>query len=430
MAYRTTPVATPSAECDTRSPAPMRSLLDRLGIPAALAWGYLGLLLFMIGDGVEAGYLSPYLVGLGFRESSVGVIFTVYGVAAAVGAFASGALSDAWGPRRVMAVGAVIWVVFQILLLAVAIPAQNYWLILISYGIRGLGYPLFAYSFMVWIMAAAPTRQIGRALGWFWFSFTLGLPTLGSALAAGLIPAIGAYRTLWLALGLIVLGAVIALTLLRDRTGFQGLLPPHQRDVKRTLLGSFTILAEKPRVAVGATVRLINTTSQFGIWVFMPLFFTRELGFTLSEWLHLLTVMMGTNLAFVVVFGALGDRWSWRRTVAWFGGSLAAAACLAFYYLPVAAGHNFLVAAIAAGSLGAGLAGYVPLPPLLTAQAPDRKGQVMSAYSLGAGASVALGPLIGTVFIGPIGVAGVMWIYAGLHLLSTVLVLLLPEPAR
>ncbi|MEI4420380.1 MFS transporter, partial [Streptococcus agalactiae] len=103
---------------------------------------------------------------------------------------------------------------------------------------------------------------------------------------------------------------------------------------------------------------------------------------------------------------------------------------LAFYYLPVAAGHNFLVAAVAAGSLGAGLAGYVPLPPLLTAQAPDRKGQVMSAYSLGAGASVALGPLIGTVFIGPIGVAGVMWIYAGLHLLSTVLVLLLPEPAR
>ncbi|MGW0735156.1 hypothetical protein [Streptomyces sp. NPDC002851] len=65
----------------------------------------------------------------------------------------------------------------------------------------------------------------------------------------------------------------------------------------------------------------------------------------LEEWLHLLTVMMGTNLA-------------------------------------------FLVAALAAGALGAGMAGYVPLPP------------------------------------------GVMWIYAGLHLASTVLALLLKESTQ
>ncbi|MGW0735611.1 hypothetical protein [Streptomyces sp. NPDC002851] len=78
-------------------------------------------------------------------------------------------------------------------------------------------------------MASAPKRQIGTALGWFWFSFTLGLPTPGSLLAASLIPAIGAYPTLWLSLGLILVGSAIALTLLRDRAGFQGLLPPEQR---------------------------------------------------------------------------------------------------------------------------------------------------------------------------------------------------------
>ncbi|MGY5129786.1 MFS transporter [Streptomyces nigrescens] len=75
------------------------------------------------------------------------------------------------------------------------------------------------------------------------------------------------------------------------------------------------------------------------------------------------------------------------------------------------------------------MAGYVPLPPLMTSQAPERKGQIMSAYTLGAGASMAFGPLIGTVFIGVIGIGGVMCIYAALHLLSTVLVLCLKTPA-
>src|SRR6185369_17927659 len=39
-----------------------RPILDRLGIYPPLVWGYVGLLFFMIGDGVEAGYLSKYLV--------------------------------------------------------------------------------------------------------------------------------------------------------------------------------------------------------------------------------------------------------------------------------------------------------------------------------------------------------------------------------
>src|SRR4051812_25715837 len=38
------------------------SFIDRIGLYPPLAWGYVGLLVFMIGDGVESGYLSRYLV--------------------------------------------------------------------------------------------------------------------------------------------------------------------------------------------------------------------------------------------------------------------------------------------------------------------------------------------------------------------------------
>jgi predicted MFS family arabinose efflux permease len=78
------------------------SLLARIGIPPALAWGFAGLFLFMIGDGVESGYLSPYLMSKGVATANVAWLFTVYGVAVAIGGWLSGALSDVWGPRRVI----------------------------------------------------------------------------------------------------------------------------------------------------------------------------------------------------------------------------------------------------------------------------------------------------------------------------------------
>ena len=406
------------------------SLVDRVGIPRTLFWGYVGLLLFMIGDGVETSYLPVFFkTDMGFPETSVGAVFTVYGITAAVGSFLSGGLSDLWGPRRVMMLGAACWAVCHVVLLAVAIPLSSYWLILLSYGIRGLGYPLFAYGFLVWVTAGTEDHRMSRALGWFWFCFTMGYPVLGSALVAVLKPAIGFYTTLWVSLALIIAGSAVVFTLLRDRTGFHGLAPgPRRPSLARALTGCVTILFTVPKVGMGAVIRLINTTSQFGVWVFAPLFLAEEFGFSSGEWSILLIVMMTCNIVCVVLMGVIGDRYDRRRSIAWVGGGLSAVACLGLYYVPAMAGHNFLLAAVAVGALGVGMAGYVPLPPLMTAQAPERTGQVMSTFTLGAGASQALGPLIGTLFIGSIGAQGVMWIYAGLHALSAVLVLFLTSP--
>ena len=81
------------------------------------------------------------------------------------------------------------------------------------------------------------------------------------------------------------------------------------------------------------------------------------------------------------------------------------------------------LAVVAAMIYGIALAGYIAVPTMMTAQAPDRQGQVMAAYSLGAGASAAVGPLIGTLLIGPIGIEGVIWVYAVMHLISAFLCL-------
>lgn len=45
----------------------------------------------MIGDGVEAGYLSKFLMEKGLSATQAPLIFTAYGVTAAVAAWLSGA---------------------------------------------------------------------------------------------------------------------------------------------------------------------------------------------------------------------------------------------------------------------------------------------------------------------------------------------------
>ncbi|RST19256.1 MFS transporter [Streptomyces sp. WAC05374] len=383
----------------------------------------------MIGDGVESGYLSPYLLDEGMSKERVALLFSVYGVTASVAAWFSGALSDLWGPRRVMMLGLGIWGVFQVVFLVFAVPTVDFGLLLVSYGLRGFGYPLFAYGFLIWVTAVTPKRRLGSAVGWFWFAFTGGLPTLGSLVASFAVPWIGAYRTLWLSLGLVVAGGLIALLLVREPTGRSRLAPAGERPVA-TLLGSLSIVWRNPRIGTGAVVRAINTAPQFGFLVFLPVFFTDTLGFTLSEWLQLLSAMFATNIFFNLIFGVVGDRVGWQRTVAWFGGAGCAVTTLLLYYGTVAAGDHYALAMVLVSLFGATLAGYVPLSALMPSLDPAHKGQAMSALNLGAGASTFLGPALVGLFLGPLGVQGVMWIFALLYLASAAMTLFLklPEP--
>ncbi|AGA25470.1 MFS transporter [Singulisphaera acidiphila] len=403
------------------------SFIDQIGIYPPLFWGYVGLLLFMIGDGVESGFLSSYLVERGLSKERVALIFTVYGLTAAIAAWLSGALSDLWGPRQVMGIGLVIWIIFEVAFLVFGVAPASYLHLLTTFALRGFGYPLFAFGFLVWVTAATPPARLGTAVGWFWFAFTGGLPTLGSLFASYSIPIIGHYATLWASLGLVVLGGLIALIGLREPTGRQRLAPPDEKPLS-TLISSVSIAWRKPKTAIGCIVRVINTAPQFGFLVFLPLYFTKTIGFSEGQWLRLLSAIFLSNIIWNLLFGIIGDKFGWRRTVALCGGVGSAITTLMLYYTPHALGANYPLTVLAGILYGATLAGYVPLSALMPSLAPENKGAAMSILNLGAGASVWVGPAIVAVFLTPLGVGGVMWIFAGLYMLSAVLTLFLTLP--
>src|ERR1700745_366671 len=93
------------------------TILERLGVPPPLAWGYLVLLVIMIGDGIGAGYLAPFLSGIGVSHGKIAFMFTLYGLAAALAARMSGALADTVGARVVMWLGVFVWAFFEVIFL-------------------------------------------------------------------------------------------------------------------------------------------------------------------------------------------------------------------------------------------------------------------------------------------------------------------------
>ena len=75
-------------------------MLERIGITKNLGWGFLGVMLFMMGDGIEAGWLSPFLVESGLTIQQSAAIFTVYGISIALASWFSGVCVDVFGPKR------------------------------------------------------------------------------------------------------------------------------------------------------------------------------------------------------------------------------------------------------------------------------------------------------------------------------------------
>ncbi|KFU80878.1 polyol permease family [Amycolatopsis lurida] len=413
----------------SRSGSGFARVLNRWGLPAPLFLGYAGLLLFMIGDGVESGFIAPFMADNGAgTEIKASYVITVYGVAVMLASWLSGALSDLWGPRRVMMIGLAIWLVFDVLFLAVAVSGESYPLMLVFYGLRGFGYPMFAFGFLVWITAVAPVARLGAAVGWFYFAFTGGLPTLGALVASFTNPVLGQYGTLWLSVALLALGGLLAIFGVRQRTGYTRLAPPDVKPVQ-SLVSSVSIAWKKPRVGVGMLVRVINTAPEFGMLVFFPTIFIEDIGFGESRWLLLVSVIYGTNIFFNLIFGVLSDRIGWRTTIFWFGAIGCAISILLLYFVPIAMGAEYYWLALLVGALyGATLAGFVPISALLPSLAPENKGGAMALLNLGAGAAAFVGPAIVSLFLGPLGAAGVVIVFAALYLVAAVMVRYLKLP--
>ncbi|MDD9150474.1 MFS transporter [Sporolactobacillus sp. KGMB 08714] len=396
-------------------------MLEKIGLPKNLLWGYIGLAIFMIGDGVEQGWISPYLVSRGVSIEGASLLLTVYGITVAVAAWLSGVLVQTLGPRKIMVSGLIAFMIGSFGFIG-GIYSLNMPVMLPFYAIRGFGYPLFAYSFLVWINYTSPLERRGSAVGWFWFMFSVGLSVIGPFYSSIAIPILGHINILWTGLLFVIIGSLLAIVVNKDKVPESEITTFNLRE----LMKGITIL-RRGRISIGLVVKTINGLAQYGLAAFMPIYLA-SFGYSTTEWLQMWSAIFTVAIFANLFFGWAGDKIGWRNTIQWVGGVAYAAVLVMVFYTPQIVGHNFWVMMIILCLCGVTMAGYVPLSALFPLLAPDNKGAAMSILNLGAGLSTFLAPAIVYLFFKSLGAGGVLFIYAGFYILSAILTPFLKTP--
>ncbi|WP_449432479.1 MFS transporter [Pseudomonas putida] len=389
------------------------------GLPSTLVLGYLGVALFMTGDGIEQAFLSRYVVDIGFSAEQASLLFVVYGFAVAIASWLSGVLAEVWHPKRLMFAGVFLWLLFHALFLAFGLADQNFPVMLAAYGIRGVSYPMFIYGFVVWITMVVSAERMASAMGWFWTMFALGLGVFGSFIPSFTIPLLGYMGTLWMALGWVALAGVVLLFLKKGTRADRA--SGTARKKVSELSKAVTILYSNRNITLALIVRVINQLSLFGFVVFMPLVFTDQYGYTIEEWLRIWAMLSVTAVFTNILWGNVGDRIGWLKVVRVVGCLGCALSALAFFYLPDLFKGNIWVGMGVSAFLGVTISGFVPMSALFPALEPEHKGAAVSAHNLSAGLSHFLAPGLVGVIMSLWGAGAVVWTFAVLYLVAFVL---------
>lgn len=399
----------------------MADFFKKAGMPRSLSWAFLGVLVFMMGDGLEQTWLSRYLVENGLDSAK---IFSIYGLMVAISAWLSGVIAETFGVKRTMWAGFAMYILGVAGFAGIGMSGMNYDVLMLTYAVKGLGYPLFAYTFMVWITYRVEKSTLSSAQGWFWFVFTGGLNVLGAYWGIFAKEHFGVIPTLWTAAVFALIGAAFALLVNKcdDTNIFADTASAPAGNKFKELFRGLGIVVREPKVLIGGIIRIINTTSQFAFVVFMPLYMA-EYGVTDAQWATIWAAVFTFNIIFNLVFGIVGDKFGWAKTVTWFGGVGCAVTVLLFFYAPQICNNYWFI-------LGCGalwcimLAGYVPLSALVPSLVDKDKGAAVSVLNLGAGLAAFVGPAI-VGLMNPLGYTAIAWTLAGLYIVSAVLTVLI-----
>ena len=395
----------------------------RLGLPRELCWGFFGIFLFITGATIEQSWLASLLQHRGFDAVHISLLSSVFGLCVALVSWFSGIGAGVLGLRRLMWAATLIYFIGSIPFIGWALPQGHYPLMVASYALRGVAYPLFAYSFLVWVNQRCEPGILGRAVSWFWIAFGVGMTIVGPWYSGVMLPVIGETATLLSGFVFVVLGAFCALVLNRDR-------PQWQRDGRlgAALAEGLLVLVREPKMRFAVIVKTINDIGKFSLVILMPVYLPR-FGFSIAQWLAIWGLVNVVNIFANYFFGWLGDTIGWRKTVVWFSGTLCGLAMLAVCYAPVWFGNSETALFMALVLYAIGLGAFGPLSALIPSLLPQNKGAAISCLNLGSGLSNFVGPLIVTLCVVPLGVEGTLWVIAILYFAASLLSvpLTLPE---
>jgi predicted MFS family arabinose efflux permease len=410
-------------------PADRQTFLEKIGLPKGMRFGVLGMIIFIVGDALEVTWITSFFsTDIGIQLASAAWIVTAFGIFGAIGAYVVGPLTNILGPRLVMIIGLFAWCAVDALFIAVAVPSKSYWLILIIYALRGLGQPLFGFAFLIWLTKRAHAGHEARTQAWFWFCLSGGQQILGVAVAGFILPSLGAIGTLWIGLGIALVGGLIAVVLVRDPSGIGS--EKTEGSAAQHFLAGLSIIWRQPKVGVGGIVKIINIGGILAVIVYYVPYLTTEIHMTVAQAVLAFSILGITGVPGNLVWGWLSDHFGWANTVQWVASPINAICIALLYWVPQWVGANFGLIAIVMLVWGVGTSAFVPISALVPALAPREKAAALGVINLSTGISSLLGPAIVAIVLPGLGFQGVTWAVVALYVISFLLMFYVQLPGR
>lgn len=324
---------------------------------------------------------------LGADPAQAGILVSLAAFASIAAMPISGALTDRWGPRRVLiAAGALAVVGLGVVLATLSTTSLG-----TSRLLFGAGNAAVATALTSWVVAEIPAAQRGRALSLFGLSVWVGL-ALGPVLGENLYQVAG-YRAVWATVAGIQLAGLLVALVARS-----GRVAQHDREHASTVALGQTVLQA---VARPGAVGLVAWAGEG----FMIAFLIQHLiGQGLDDRgllgaANVFTVFAASVIGARLLLGGLPDRFGPAAT------ARVSLVVLASGFGVLAIASDFGLASLGAVLVGVGYSPLFPALTMLTTRGLDRtrRSTGVGAFSAFTSAGYALGSLLGGVLVAGVG---------------------------
>jgi MFS family permease len=332
-----------------------------------------------LGFGIVAPDIPAFARHFGVSTAAAATVISAFALLRIVGALPAGRLADRFGQPAVMASGIAIVAVSSI----VAGFSGSYTELLVLRGAGGLGSAMFGVSAQTLLLVSVPGEQRGRASGLFAGGFLLG--GISGPAVGGVIAAWSMRAPFLIYGGLLVVPAVIAAAVLRDRSG----RPAERRPPAARPLAEIARALRDRAYFAAAAANLADGFSTIGVRSALVPLFVRDILHRSAVWTGIgFGVVAALNAAALLPAGRLADRLGRRPVVV--GGCLIAAGGIGM--LAVVPGLAGYLAAMAVFGLGSGLLDVGPAA-MLGDLLGGRGGTIVASYQMAGDIGTVTGPV-------------------------------------
>jgi len=366
-----------------------------------------------LGFGIVAPDIPAFARHFGVSTAAAASVVSAFALMRIVGALPAGRLADRFGQATVMATGIAIVAVSSI----VAGFSGSFTELIILRGAGGLGSAMFGVSAQTLLLVSVPTEQRGRASGLFAGGFLVGGisgPALGGVIAAW------SMRAPFLIYGgLLIVPAVIAATVLREKSARRTGTAPQQRRALAEIAGALRDRAYR----AAAAANLADGFAAIGVRSAIVPLFVRDILHQSAIWTGIgFLVVAALNAGALLPAGRLADRFG-RRPVIVAGCLISAAGLLMLALLPGLAGY---LAALAVFGLGSGFLDVGPAA-MLGDVLGNQGGTVVATYQMAGDIGAVTGPVTAGYLVDVASYSAAFGLAAGVLGVAGVLGLLAPE---